>query len=511
MFDKHGSNKVRIVVLGAGAGGVATALELAKRGYHVTLVEANADILLGSSNATPGRAGHGYHYIDPKTGILYLDATTEVLREFPGCTLGAKEQDNHPMRHGLYMVMKEKKDLEEEEKQFASLFPVDKILKTYEELRAHYKQKVAEDPRNKLFGEPEDFFRVVQDKDEFKDVIDVSKIAAIVDTREELLNWPMVRAKLRERIMINPKINLKLGTRVQKASYVCRVGADERAGSFNIETDKGSIQADYVVNATWQNMRRINQTLGLENKPALRTLRLKGIVKVILPESLRDKPSMFFCMGPHCMFSNMGDGSGMMTYAPVTNITSSTGLKLSKQYERFLNGEASREEKDKFARKIIEGVCLYIPAMKDAIVTDVNFGVIKTAGTVDVFDPSSAVHKRNYLGVVSQKLGWVDNSCMKLLYFLKNAAATVDMVEAHMAEKEPLIQAHENHLLEKKCLSNKGFLVFIGSIVLALIVYVLRASTQTSSNAFMGSGNCLFPPVENNNQTEEGGPFPGMT
>lgn len=411
-------------ILGGGAGGVASALELAKQGFIVYLFEKNKDILLGSSNATPGRAGHGFHYIHPKTGILYFGSVLEILQEFPGCLLGAGKCEEHYLHHGIYLIMKQEKDLSEQNQKFKSLFSSEEILKTYEELRKHYQKKILENPNNKLFGEPEQFFRI-RNKEEFSDIVDIDKVEVIVDTREELLNWPEIRKRLCNKINIHPNISVHTSKNVQSVSY-------NSEGGFNLNTNQGSFTVDYVINSTWENIEKIDHTMQFRSLPPdYRTLRLKGIVKVILPESLKEKSSMFFCMGPHCMFSNMGDGTAMVTYSPITNINSTTDLELTPEMRGYLNGEATSEQKMTFAQKILEGVSLYIPGMKDAIITDVNFGIIKTLGDVDVFDPESKFHRRDYLGVEEQQLGWISNSCMKLFYFKKNSQLTAAILKEH--------------------------------------------------------------------------------
>jgi hypothetical protein len=224
-------------------------------------------------------------------------------------------------------------------------------------------------------------------------------------------------------------------------------------GSFRVDAldsnrEAAHFDAPSVVNCTWQNMELINQSLGIPLNPGERTLRLKTIVTFKLPDHLLETPSLFFCMGPHCMFSNMGNGKGMLTYAPETNVASTTDITLDEKYDRFLNDEASSDERDKIARRILEGASGYIKGIESAPILHVGFGVIKSLGDADVFDPASDCHRRDYLGVVSRRFGWVDNSSMKLLYFLENADAVENILENH--EKVKLqITAFGKNLLKR--------------------------------------------------------------
>lgn len=436
-----------VAILGAGAGGTATAIELARRGFLVDLFDKNSDILLGSSNATPGRAGHGFHYIHAETGILYLDATLEIVKEFPGCLLGAGRAEDHFLRHGLYFIMKEAKDLAAEDHEFASLFPVQNILDTYSQLKTAYQEKIASDPELCFFGDPEQFYRIANLAD-FAEVVDISKVAVVVDTREELLNWPLVREKLCHQVNIHPNIA------VHKKSYVKNAHYDANTHGFVIETNKKKYNVDYVINATWENVEYLSNRMGFHVQHENRTVRLKCIIKVILPDLLKHKSSMFFCMGAHCMFSNMGDGTAMVTYAPITNIRSSTDIKISAEIQSFLNGEASTIKKMALAKKILDGISKYIPVMADATIRDVGFGIIKTIGDVDIFDPNSRFHHRDYLGVTPRQIGWVDNSCMKLLYFSCNARLTASILEQHEIANEYIFQIKEHLCPERE---KKGF------------------------------------------------------
>lgn len=432
LLNDH-QKKVKVGVLGAGVGGTAAALELARRGFVVYSFDKNGEILLGSSDRNPGRAGHGFHYLHPETGILYLDATLEVVKAFPGCLIGNGESEDHYLRHGLYFIMKEDKDLKEEDKPFATLFSVEKILQTYEKLRQAYKDRIEHDFELRLFGDSEQFYRICA-LDKFSNIVDTSKIAAAIDTREELLNWQFLRKRLCDAINIHPNIKVYTRALVKKTHY------DSETHGFRIETEQGNFKVDCVVNATWENVEYLSHQMGFYLPPDSRTLRLKCIVKVILPSTLKQQSSMFFCMGAHCMFSNMGDGTGMITYAPVTNIFNTTELQLNAEAQSFLDGEASQEKKSDFGKKIVEGVTQYIPEMRNAKIMDVGFGVIKTIGEVDIFDPASSFHHRDYLGVKVQQIRWIDLSCMKLLYFLKDAELSATMLEKHLLASQEIMK-----------------------------------------------------------------------
>jgi len=52
----------KILIIGAGIHGASIALAIAKKGFNATIIDANAEILMGTSNGTHNRVNMGYHY-----------------------------------------------------------------------------------------------------------------------------------------------------------------------------------------------------------------------------------------------------------------------------------------------------------------------------------------------------------------------------------------------------------------------------------------------------------------
>ena len=72
----------KIVIIGGGVAGCVSALELAKKGHEITILEQGAEILKGTSARTPGRMGLGYHYFDSKTAITYMEHTIDFMKKY---------------------------------------------------------------------------------------------------------------------------------------------------------------------------------------------------------------------------------------------------------------------------------------------------------------------------------------------------------------------------------------------------------------------------------------------
>ena len=410
-----------VVVIGAGAAGISAALELARRNYKVTLFEKDT-LGSGSSGRNPARMGHGFHYVDKETAKIYLGASIQVQRAHPHYLVGKELPFEHPLRHGRYFITKNSDN------------PPDVILGTYTAIQQEYSRLVAEDRQNEVFGPPEKFFRILNPA-EYEGVVNPDIVEFGVETAEHLFDWQAFIKDIKAKIVANENIQLCENAEV---TQIERGELDKPRFVLHIKhkttdaTEKETLEADYIVNSTWQNIENLNSNLGITMIPGARTNRLKSLLIVKLPESLLNANSMFFCMGQHCMFSNIGNGYGMMTFANVTNMETSTGLKLTEFANRLLEGGATQEEKDTVSRAMLKGVANYIPEMANAEIIDVKFGIVQTAGTLsleDLKDPSSSFHKRDYDGIREEQVGLISNPCMKLFYFERNGNTVADCLD----------------------------------------------------------------------------------
>lgn len=406
-----------IVIIGGGAGGCGSARALAKAGYKkIVLLEASESLFSKTSIMTPGRSGHGFHYIDLPTGIMYQNATIDFNKEFPGFRIGEPGfPETHPLRRGRYFIVKKEK---------GNLFEKEEILKTFEELHKNYRNSVSLDEKNKVVGEPDDFLRVL-DKKEYESKVNLELVDVGLETTEQLLDCPRFRKHLINELKSNDSIKVLTKKRVGDIAYGSKT-------TFIITTADGlKYEANTVINASWYNIGLLDRQLDLYDHKKVVTNRLKVIAKVKIPKGYENEHSMFFCMGAHCMFSNMGHGIGLMTYAKQTNLENFSDLAVGEKTKRLLNGGVTSEEIKTYGEEIIKGVSQYIPWMKDAELITVNFGVVRTHGDVDIFDPKSAFHSRAYSGVEPRQLGYFANACMKLLFLHQNGKIITEELENH--------------------------------------------------------------------------------
>jgi hypothetical protein len=460
---KDSSTQPRIVVLGAGVGGIGAALALANDGYNVTLIEQRAAMLEGTSNKTPARAGLGFHYVDYDSAALYLKATFDVANRHPECLLGAQKEASHFLNHSIYFLMKEKNTLPEADKKFGSLFAADRILETYEKLRELYKTLVEEKQRDNPdytppFGAGDDFFTVTRGRgalEKFKGIINTDAVEAVVDTREVLLDWSKMKLKLLQQVQDHANIEVRIST---KATFI-EVAANTEKTEFLVHLQSGeSIRASQVVNSSWENVDALNQSIGIPFVENARSNRLKAIITVELPPPLLETPTVFFAIGPHMTMTNLGNGFGKIIYEPI-NDTASTALYLPDNYQRLTTIGPTAEEREHYEQRILNGAITYIPALRGATITSLDFGIVQTKGTVNINDAKSSIHSRRGLGAERGIIGFTVNRCMKLLHFEKNALEVANIVEKDqesIKKIDALIQSRPEYTAaDKNKLRNK--------------------------------------------------------
>ncbi|GAB2583748.1 FAD-binding oxidoreductase [Dyella jejuensis] len=403
----------RIAVIGAGVAGVASAIALAEQGYHVSLFDAYP-LLTGTSNNTPGRLGMGFHYATPNTAAMLFDTTIDLVKRYPQATLGRELPHGHPLRRAQYFVARD------------SLFGTDEISAVHDMLIERYAKAWESSGRRLPFGEPGAFLRRLRE-DEYRGYVNPDEVQMGVDTAEVLMDWPEVRARLERRVRAMPRIDIYEGHRVEALShhgkFHWRVDARDPNGQLR------TFDAQLVINCAWQNIDAINRMANLPIQSGAIN-RLKVLLRAKLPPILQQHSSMFFCMGPFAMFSNMNDGKGMMTYAPVTNISAAQagdGHALA-ELNRILRHGVDAAESQRLIDGLRGGVARFIPAMRDALPVALKFGVVRTRSECDLWDKRSDVHHRDYTGVQADAADFITNAAVKLIYFARNADLVVELV-----------------------------------------------------------------------------------
>ena len=407
----------RVAIVGGGVAGVASANALAEKGYAVSLFDA-LPLLSGTSNNTPGRLGMGFHYATPATAAMLFDTTLDLVRRYPRATLGRQLPLGHPLRRAQYFLARD------------SLFGTEEIAAVHEMLAERYAQAWRRSGGALPFGEPARFIRRLREE-EYRGYVHPEQVRMGVDTAEVLMDWPEIRSRLDARVRAAARVDVHDGHRVEglhrRRAFdwsITTRGQDGRLHRFD---------AQMVINCAWQNIDAIHAMAGLPIQSGA-VNRLKVLLRAKLPPRLRERSSMFFCMGPFAMFSNMNDGEGMMTYAPVTNMVAARAgdTHALEEINRILRHGVDAAESQRLAEALRQGVARFIPAMSDAEPVALKFGVVRTRGECDLWDRKSDVHHRDYTGVHADSEDFITHAATKLIYFARNADRVTELVSRRM-------------------------------------------------------------------------------
>ena len=417
-----------IGVVGGGIAGLSTAVELAELGYDdITIYEINDELLSGTSNAHACRASSGPHYRDAETAKKNLLATIKVLKAYPNFVLGKDKPGGEFLQQCLYLVTRDSQLSQE---------GMEDLLT---ELREFYSSLPQED---QIFGPPEKIYPTkpcsphLYEKYVRKDEKGKSIVVAGYLIQESFLDWfGKAKAALINKVLAHKdKIKVKTRTEVVDAKHSTnKPGFDLTLKNKQSGLVQGEpVYHDFVVNASLHNIEYLDDKVGFFVPQNSRTNRTKVMVEVNLPKELWGMSHTVFCHGPFCAFTNLGNGRGLITYEPITNVESNTALRISKLSAELLAGKISEERKFEYAEKVIRGIASeYIPEMSKATYAGIRFGIAKSDGTVDLFSPNSEHHRRLNSGVKEQQIGWVDNACIKLTYFIGNAEEVAGLVQQH--------------------------------------------------------------------------------
>lgn len=428
---------MKIDIIGGGVAGCASALELSKKvpGCEIRIWENRTTLIAGTSHATPCRLTLGYHYFDQETAFKCLKTTIDFVRTYPGFKIIdlKKEKEYEYLKRGWYFVAKN------------SFHRPEKVLAFYKLIQAEYLRLVEDDPQNEVFGPPGQFIRVLEQK-EYEHQVNPHTVFLGIETAECTLDFPRFRDFFIQELSESKQITVCLNQEVLEIRQAC----DHPGFSLLIKKNHydavHTVETDFVINASWENIESLNQKASFRMEPDTRTMRTKCMVQVKLPRVLEKAHSTFVCFGPFCSFTNLGidvngESTGFITSELATNIEQTTDLKLSERSKRFIHDGATLQEKTSYSTAIIQGVTEYIPLMKEAQALNVRFGIVKSIGKVDICSAISPSNERQESGVGIQQIGWISNASVKLLSCLENARSISTLVQEHQKILENIHQS----------------------------------------------------------------------
>ena len=406
-----------VLVLGAGLQGAGVALELAQRGFRVTLVEQDELAVNRASLRNEGKIHLGLIYANDRTrdtASLMLDGALR-FRAILARWLGPEAEWLAISTPFHYLVARD------------SVLAPDALARHYGAVEARCRERLAEDPGLDYLGaRPDSLFRPLRDA-ELAARFDAARFSAGFATSELAVDTGPLAASLRRALAGSPGIELR-------RSHAARA-IEREPGGFRVEGEGPGgpwrIRARQLVNACWERRLPFDRQLGLA-PPADLLHRLKFRVIARLPRELCGAPSVSMVLGRYGDVVVRPDGTAYLSWYPSGLRGWSQDIEPPRAWDAACRGEADPALAREVAADILAAIDAWYPGIARSETLLVDAGAIVAIGRSDVDDAASGLHDRTRIGVSSHG-GYHSVDTGKLTTAPMFAVAAADRVEAFEA------------------------------------------------------------------------------
>jgi glycine/D-amino acid oxidase-like deaminating enzyme len=403
-----------IAILGAGLQGVGVALELARRGVAVTLIEQDPVAINRASLRNEGKIHLGLIYAnDPSldTALMQLDGALR-FRAIVSRWIDPNVDWLSLSTPFRYLVADD------------SVVAPGPLTEHYSLVEARYRVRLANEPGLDYLGErPPRLFRPMT-ADEIAAHFDPARVQAGFLTAELAIDNDRLCTCLRHAVAASPLVTFMPSRTVRTIA--------EAPGGFRIEGDGAAgtwrIEARQVVNATWERRLALDSQLGLV-APEHLLHRLKYRVIARLPAELRGGPSVTMVLGRYGDVVVRPDGTAYLSWYPAGLRGWSHAIEPPADWDPACRGEVAPALAREIGDAILAGLGAWYPAIARCVPLLVDAGAIVAIGHSDVDDRASALHTRSRIGVTS-KGGYHSVDPGKLTTAPQFALEAADRIEA---------------------------------------------------------------------------------
>ncbi|MGC1818120.1 MAG: FAD-dependent oxidoreductase [Casimicrobiaceae bacterium] len=375
-----------VAVLGGGLTGLGTALELAKHGTKVALVEQDNLPMNRASLRNEGKIHLGFIYANDRTfatarlqlqGALHFRA---LLTRWIGTRANALRRSTP----------------------FVYLVTAGSLL-AREELEVHYAAVEREcadhlsqaQDLDYLGDRPKQLFHPCA-LSNLKPLLKIDGLAAAFRTEERAIDTDELAQALRAAVRDATEIRLLARRKVESVTRHCERFQIEGSGPEG----RWQLDAAQVVNATWENRLAIDETVGLRHEAGwLHRLKYRVIARV--PERLRQGPSVTMVLGPYGDVVIRPDGTAYLSWYPVGMRGWTLELAPPASWGAPCRGELADEERRSVADGLLGAIDEWYPGIGASQPLLVDAGAIVAYGRTDVDDAASGLHDRSRVGVTS--------------------------------------------------------------------------------------------------------------
>jgi len=370
-------------IIGGGLQGASLALELARRGRRVSLIERDPRIMNRASLRNEGKIHLGLIYAADATGRTGRRQLAGAFSFFP---LLNRWLGDLAARIGLstpfcYLVARDSLKSPAELAVHYSALSQDARLLASSAAPLSYPGYDGQDLARPATAEKQKWF------------VD-EKVAAVFDTAEIAVNVDQLADAFRQAVASNPQITVL-------CQRNCRAIKRRSAGARleGIGPDGlWFIDAERVVNCAWENRIALDAQMGLAATPGW-VYRLKYRLIAKTPKAMAAAPSATIVLGPYGDIVIRDDGCAYLSWYPAGCRDWSSELAPPESWNAPCEGSPEPEIARNIAASFPERLAQWCPAIKNAKPLYVDAGAIVAYGRSDVDDPNSELHDRTRVGV----------------------------------------------------------------------------------------------------------------
>jgi glycine/D-amino acid oxidase-like deaminating enzyme len=386
-----------IAIIGAGLTGCCAALELARRGHRVTLMEQDSVPMNRASLRNEGKIHLGLIYANDRTMETARLQLRAALRFRP---LLERWIGDRVRRIGVstpfdYLVAQD------------SLLGPAQLAEFYAKVDAMYRDEVEADASLNYLGLRPQRLAHAMAPGEVPAMFAGDLMQAAFRTQERAIDTDDLAAQVHEAIAaraVRGKAAEGGGGIELLAGH--QVSGLERAGDGFMITgcvrgDSFRVAAAQVINASWERRMGIDRMLGIAPRPgALHRLKYRVICRT--PAALADCPSITIVLGRYGDVVIRPNGTAYLSWYPAGLQGWAPGVEPPREWDAACRGNPPADVAARVADATVAALAQWVPALAGAEVLQVDAGVIVADGQTDVDDAASGLHSRVKSGVMSQ-------------------------------------------------------------------------------------------------------------
>jgi glycine/D-amino acid oxidase-like deaminating enzyme len=374
------------LIIGAGLQGCCIALELAKRGQKVTLIERDHQLFNRASLRNEGKVHLGLVYMnDPsfETPLFMLQGAL-LFRKSLERWIGEKSNQLGLSKPFYYLVAKD------------SFLQADQLQQGYARLQEAFELWKKKNHDWDYLGQHPEVLYERSIEQEITDLFGEEIVCSGFRTAELAIDTEVLREHMVEAVYAQENIRVLTNTRVES------IVPDQDLFELTITDSYGKsvLLGDAVINCAWDGKYVFDQQIGL-SLPSNLLHRLKYRIIVKLPDALRNRPSATMVIGKYGDVVNQNNGYAYLSWYPSACLGWSHDVSPPANWEQAARGVVDPELANQLSNEFLHAIEKWYPGIQESIVKLVDAGPIVAYGKTDVDDADSTLHNRSGIGFKS--------------------------------------------------------------------------------------------------------------